>query len=31
MLVAALVIAGFAPQYFLSYLTPALEALLSHS
>lgn len=31
MLLAVLVIAGFAPQYFLSYLTPALEALLSHS
>ncbi len=31
MLVAALVIAGCAPQYFISYLKPALEALLSHS
>ena len=28
LLLGTLMIAGFAPQYFLSYLTPALQALL---
>ena len=31
LLVVALMLGGFAPQFFLSYLTPALQALLSHS
>ncbi len=31
LLVAVLLLAGFAPQVFLSYLTPALQALLPHS
>jgi len=30
LLLGTLMIAGFAPQYFLSYVTPALQALLSH-
>ena len=28
LLVAVLLLAGFAPQYFLSYLTPTMQALL---
>jgi NADH-quinone oxidoreductase subunit M len=30
LLLGTLMVAGFAPQYFLNYLTPALQALLSH-
>jgi NADH:ubiquinone oxidoreductase subunit 4 (subunit M) len=28
LLIAALMLAGFAPNYFLSYITPSLQAVL---